>query len=263
MKQTFHITRALAATLLFAASLSAQQTPSPTNSPPHSPQLQAELDHLGTTAKAQILSLPSFTCQEIATSQLIRDQRVRTNVKVQGTVRVIREPGGNLEETYTYKRPFHLLFIPARLPYFVSGGFDSALSYFLPPAQACYQYTLSPRRIDFTTRTGVVPGHICRSRGLKGFALLNAAGDVTHIQRTLPEDVARSLKITAFAAVDLAPVNLNGHVYLLSQHIIATQPLDNGEGYFEATYTNCHRFTSTVTLGPASEINPDNDSKPQ
>ena len=162
--------------------LTAQQTPTPTNSP----QLQAELQRLGSAAETQILALPSFTCEETATSQLIRNQKLRTNIQVQGTVRVVHKPDGAFDETYTYKRPFHLLFIPTRLPYSVRGGFDSALSYFLPPAQACYQYTLSPGRIDFATRTGAVPGHICEERGLKGFALLNPAGDITHIQRTTP-----------------------------------------------------------------------------
>ncbi|MGA8941074.1 MAG: hypothetical protein WB439_18060 [Acidobacteriaceae bacterium] len=259
MTQISHIALVLAASLLLASSLSAQQSPSTSSSTP----LQTQLQRLGAVANAQILSLPNFTCEEAATSQFIRDQKAHSTVHMQGTVRVIRKPNGVIAETYTYKRQFHLLFIPRFLPYFVSGGFEAPLTYFLPAAQACYQYTLSPGRIDFATRTGPVPGHICRERGLKGFALLNAASDVTHIQRTLPEAVAKPLKLAPFAAVDLAPVNLNGNIYLLSQHIIATQPLGNGEGHFEATYTNCRLFTSSVTIGPATEVPPTRASEPQ
>ncbi|MGA7157389.1 MAG: hypothetical protein WBY53_11100 [Acidobacteriaceae bacterium] len=249
MRQSIQITRSLAAILLLAASLSAQQVPKPITLPP----LQAELLHLGAAAEAQILSLPNFTCEETATSQLIRNQKIRTNITVQGTVRVVRKPNGVFDETYAYKRPFHLLIIPRFLPYYVRGGFDSALTYFLPSAQPCYRYTLTPGRIDFATRTSPVSGHICTERGLTGYALLNPAGDVTHIQRTLPNDVAKPFKLASFASIDLAPVTLNGRTYLLSQHIIATEPLGNAEGHFEATYSNCKLFTSTVTIGPSSE----------
>jgi len=229
----------------------------------YSPELQQDLQRLGSQAEQLIQSTPSFTCDETATSQAIRDQKILRSVALSGTVRTIRQPDGRMIETYDYKREHILLFIPKFPPLFVSGGFDTALSYFLPSAQACYRYSLSPSRIDFETRTGEVNGHICREQGLKGFALLDAAGDITHIERTIPPDVAKPIKNVPFAAVDITPVTLNGRVYQLSHHMVATQPLDFSTGRFEATYSNCHLFTSTVTIGPSREIPPSNSANPQ
>lgn len=245
----------------------AQQTPpvayTATYSAGYTPELKQDLQRIGSIANDLIQSLPSFTCDEAAISQAIRDHKVLRTVQAKGTVRVLRDPNGNLNETYTYKRSFHLLFIPSNFPFFVSGGFDSAISYFLPSAQDCYRYSLSPGRIDFETRTGPVSGHICQEQGLKGFALLDADGNITHIERTIPPDVAKPLNLSPFAAIDLTPVSLNGRVYQLSHHMVATQPLDKVMGRFEATYTDCKLFTATVTIGPATEVPSANTPKPQ
>ena len=254
--------------IAFASSVAkAQQTPPvaypATYSAGYAPELKQDLQRIGSTVNELIQSLPSFTCDESAVSQAIRDQKVRRTVQARGTVRVLRDPNGSLNETYTYKRSFHLLFIPSNFPLFVSGGFDTALAYFLPSAQDCYRYSLSPGRIDFETRTGPVSGHICQEQGLKGFALLDADGNITHIERAIPPDVAKPLKLAPFAAIDLTPVSLNGRVYQLSHHMVATQPLDNAMGHFEATYTNCHLFTATVTIGPATEVPTGDPLQPQ
>jgi hypothetical protein len=260
MTRRFTLALLLSSTLSPSPPASTQQ-PNPT---PYSPELQQALQRLGSEAEDLIQSTPSFTCDEAATSQAILNQTILRSVSLTGTVRTIRKPDGRMVETYDYKHEHILFLIPKLPPLFVSGGFDTALSYFLPSAQACYRYTLSPGRIDFETRTGPVSGHICTEQGLKGFALLNPAGDITHIERTIPPDVAKPLKDVPFAAVDIAPVTLNGRVYQLSHHLVATQPLDNNAtGHFEATYTHCHLFTSTVTIGPSSEIPSTNTTQPQ
>lgn len=247
----------------------AQQTPpvaqTATYSAGYAPELKQALQRIGAIANDLLQSMPSFTCDEAATSQAIRDHKVLRSVSLSGTVRTIRKPDGRMVETYDYKREHILFFIPKFPPLFVRGGFDSALFYFLPVAQPCYRYSLSPGRIDFETRTGPVPGHICQEQGLKGFALLSADGNITHIERTIPQDVAKPLKLTPFAAIDLAPIILNGRTYQLSHHMVAEMPVDEDKvmGHFEATYTNCHLFTATVTLGPATELPPADTRKPQ
>lgn len=247
----------------------AQQPPpvayTATYSAGYAPELKQDLQRIGAAANALIQSMPSFTCDETATSHALRDHKIQRTVSLNGTVRTIRKPDGRMVETYDYKREHILFFIPKFPPLFVRGGFDSALAYFLPTAQDCYRYSLSPGRIDFETRSTQVSGHICQEQGLKGFALLDADGNITHIERTLPPDVAKPLKFATFAAIDLTPVSLNGRTYQLSHHMVAEMPLDTNKvmGYFDATYTNCHLFTSTVTLGPATEISPADASKPQ
>ena len=249
---TRRFTFALVLSCIVSASPSASSQQHQPNADPI--ELKQDLQRLGSEADQLIQSTPSFTCDETATSQALRDQKVIRSVSLSGTVRTIRKPDGRMVETYDYKREHILFFIPKFPPLFVSGGFDTALSYFLPSAQACYRYALSPGRIDFETRTGQVSGHICREQGLKGFALLDPAGGITHIERTIPPDVAKPLKDVPFAAIDITPVTLNGRVYQLSHHMVATQALDNATGRFEATYNNCHLFTSTVTIGPATVI---------
>jgi len=243
----------------------AQQTPPvaypATYSAGYAPELKQTLQRIGAAANALIQSIPSFTCDEVATSQAIRDHKTLRSVSLSGTIRTIRNPDGRMVETYDYKREHILFFIPKFPPLFVRGGFDSALVYFLPAAQDCYRYSLSAGRIDFETRTGPVSGHLCQEQGLKGFALLSADGNITHIERTIPPNVATPLNLSTFAAVDLTPVSLNGRIYQLSHHMVATQPLDKAMGHFEATYTNCHLFTATVTLGPATEV-PSGDTAP-
>jgi hypothetical protein len=254
----------IALTLVSIVSATPNASPQLQNPAPYPPALQQALQRLGSEADQLIQSTPSFTCDETATSQAIRDQKVLRTVSLSGTVRTLRKPDGRMVETYDYKREHILFFLPKFPPLLVSGGFDTALSYFLPSAQACYRYSLSPGRIDFETRTGQVSGHICTEQGLKGFALLNPAGDITHIERTIPPAIAKPLKDVPFAAVDIAPVTLNGRTYPLSRHMVATQPMEDGAtGHFEATYTNCHLFTSTVTIGPSTEIPTTNAANPR
>ena len=253
MPRFFHLALIVCGLPLLPPTTSAQQAA-------YSPELQQSLQRIGAAASAQILSIPSFTCDESALSQAIRDHKLVRSVALSGIIRTIRQPNGTLLETNDYKRDHILLFIPKFPPLFVRGGFASALAYFLPSAQDCYRYTLSPGRIDFEARTD--PAHTCAQRGTKGFALLGPDGDVRRIERTIPPDVAAPLKLATFASVDLAPVPLGGTTYLLSHHMVADMPLHDATGHFEATYANCHLFTATVTLGPATEVPPD-AAKPQ
>jgi len=144
------------------------------------------------------------------------------------------------------------------MPTYVSGGFDRAILYFSSTIQPCFSYRLSPHRIDFEG----LPDPTCIYQGTHGFALLDADGNVTHLERTVPPDQARYRALADFAAFDFADINLNGHTFRLSRHLTADVNEGRTTGHFEATYTNCHLFSATVTIGPATEMPPDN-SKPQ
>ena len=222
-----------------------------------SSELEKDLQRIGTAASELMISIPSFTCDETAVSQAIRDGKPVRTVKLSGIVRAIRHTDGRLVETNDYKREHILFVIPKVPPLFVSGGFATALGYFLPYAQACYRYSMSPGRIDFIARTDVPNAHQCKDHGLKGFATLDAAGNVSHIERTVPPDMAKALKLATFASIDLAPVDLNGRMYQLSHHLVAEMPLSGATGRFDATYSNCHRFTASVTLGSSAEVPPE------
>lgn len=257
MQRIFHLAFIFCCIPLIASITTAQQKPPAA----YSPELQQDLQRIGAAASEQILSMPNFTCDETAVSQALRDHKIVRSLSLSGIIRTIRQPDGRLLETNDYKHEHILLFIPKIPPLFVRGGFATALSYFLPAEQGCYRYSLSPGRIDFESRSD--SAHACTQRGTKGFALLSPDGNVSHIERTLPPDVAAPLKLATFAAIDLAPVQLGGNTYQLSHHMVAEMPLHDATGHFEATYASCHLFTATVTLGPATEVPPTDTPNPR
>ena len=135
--------------------------------------------------------------------------------------------------------------------------------YFLPNHQPCYRYSLSPGRIDFKTAPGTASNSTCQNQGMRGFALLDAAGNVTHLERRVSPKAAMELRFANFAAFDFANVDLDGRIYRLSHHLLAEIPQGRTIGRFEATYTGCHLYTATVTIGPATQVPPTDTSKPQ
>ncbi len=218
--------------------------------------LERELQKLGAEAEALNQSLPSLTCQESALSERIDNGKVKQHVAFTASMRAVRSEGGRLHESflfttvngkpYTGKDP--------RLPYYTGGGFDSAMVYFIPAHQACYRYTLSDGRIDFETAAEVESQPQCRNDTVHGFALIDVDGNLTHLERTVSAEATRDFRLVPFAAIDFAPVELNGKVFRLSSHMISGFP----EGRFEATYSDCKLFSVSVTIGPATPLDPDN-----
>jgi hypothetical protein len=216
------------------------------------------LARLGAESVALRRSLPSFTCDEDAVSYAVRNGKTHRRSELTGTLRMTRTAAGDMEETYTFKGGRFLLLGPLDVPLTVSGGFDRAMVYFAPGIQACYRYILSPGRIDFVARTEASRPTFCNEPGTRGFALLDAQGEITHIERTVVPEVAKQLKYVPYAAIDIAPVSLNGRTYELSHHMVAEKPLnEDTTGHFEATYSNCRLFAATVTIGPATVVPPD------
>jgi hypothetical protein len=242
MKPIFHLA-------LLISSLAAAQQPTPP-----SPELTQDLQHLGAAAAALSHSLPSFTCRETVVSQRLHGKRIEQQANFIASLRVNRAADGSLSESYT---PLTLNGQPFTgnsftIPAYVGGGFDRAMLYFSPTLQPCFHYQLSPHRIDFQS----APGPTCKNAGMHGFAFLDTDGNVTHLERTVPPGTARYRGLADFAAFDFADVNLNGHTYRLSRHLLAKIKEGRTTGRFEATYTDCHLFSATVTIGPSTAIPP-------
>jgi hypothetical protein len=220
--------------------------------------LQRELQRLGVVAEALDHSLPSLTCQESAVSERLKRGKVKQHVAFVASMRVLRVPGGPLHETFTLStvngKPYSGK--DPRFPFYTAGGFDAALTYFLPAHQACYRYSLSDGRIDFETSPEFASHPQCRNDGVHGFAVMNADGDVAHIERMVAGDVAHDLHLVPFAAIDFAAVELNGQTYRLSQHLISEYPQGDSTGRFEAFYSGCRLFSVSVTIGPPTEVTP-------
>jgi hypothetical protein len=220
-----------------------------------SPELTQALQRLAAAADALTHSLPSFTCQETVVSQRRHGKKIEQQTNFTANLRVNRAADASLSESFTVLtlngKPFSGGSF--NTPTYVSGGFDRAILYFSSKLQPCFSYRLSPHRIDFE---GVADPK-CIFQGTHGFALLDADGNLTYLERTVPPDQARYRGLADFAAFDFADINLNGRTYRLSRHLLAEVNEGRTTGHFEATYTNCHLFSATVTIGPSTEIPPD------
>jgi|GEM_PF-1794093 len=242
-----------------AAAQLAQQTQDP---------LAQRLAHLGEEADTLAHSLPSFTCTESVQSQELHGRKVVRGVRFTATLRAQRDAEGKLRESFDLETvdgaPWnHGAF---SIPAYVEGGFSRALRYFAPAQQACYRYTLSPdaggSRIDFVAAPHLPPDNACTTEGTRGFALLDAQGNVTHLERSVSPRYSRLYREAPFASIDFAPVPLNGVAYPLSRHIVAELSGAGSTGRFEAQYSACKLFTATVTIHPGPNSGETPDSLP-
>jgi hypothetical protein len=217
------------------------------------PALVKELAQLGAAAEELDNALPSFTCKETGTSQVRRGRKVIRDVTFSATLRAHR-----INEAGAHNETFNLTELNGQpytggyaFPLYVSGGFDKGMRYFSPRLQPCYIYALLPGRIDFATAPDVEEHPQCRNEKLQGFALLDGDGNVTHVERRVPIELANQSRLAPFSAIDFAPVDLNGRIFRLSQHMVSEHSYEQTTARFEVTYTDCKLFVVTVKLLPA------------
>ena len=222
--------------------------------------LQDELKKLGAAALSLQRDLPSFTCTETGLSQALKKGKVKEQVRFVAEVRVERAAGGRLGEELEVsevngKRPRDR-FDP---PFMVGGGFGESLFFFLPTTQACFHYSLSAGRIDFESPPGTFDRPQCTNTGApKGFALLDDAGNATHLERQVPHEYAEQVHVVDFTAIDFVATELDGKVYPLTAKMVADEPKEDGVTvHFEATYTGCHLFKATSRILPGETVVPD------
>jgi hypothetical protein len=221
--------------------------------------LKGELQRLGEAATTLEHTLPNFTCQEKAISRALKGKKVTMTTEFVSTLRAQRAADGSLDESFSFSEVNGKPFTNGtfRLPVYVSGGFDKAMRYFAPTLQVCYRYSLSPGRIDFAAINDPPGQPQCKEKDLQGFALLDAEGNATHVERRVAPEAAQAVHEATYAAVDFAAVALNGRTYWLSQHLYAEMPMFHHPTTFSADYTDCKLFTATVTLHSVPDSGPD------
>ncbi len=96
--------------------------------------------------------------------------------------------------------------------------------------------------------------------GVYSCSMLTAT--LTHIERTVSANATRDLRLVPFAAIDFAPVELNGEVFRLSSHLVTEFPEGDSKGRFEATYSDCKLFKATSTILPGVIPVPEGDAAP-
>lgn len=236
---------------VFMASCAWSQQAAPDN-------LDETLKRLGDSAKELQHSLPSFTCEETGLSEWHFRGRTGDHDIFTATLRAKRTSEGTLSESYQLThlngRPFSSG--EFTFPYYVSGGFERAMRYFLPEQQVCYRYSLSNNRLTFEPAPDVATHAECVNSGLQGMALLDENGDILHLERRVPQQAAKQFNLAPFASIDFAPVVLNGKTFRLSSHMSSEMIQGEFVMHFEATYSDCRLFTATVKIVPANEVDP-------
>jgi hypothetical protein len=255
--------RLLAAVMLIACSAVAQGPGAAVTMSQSTAPRQAELKQLAATAQSLQHDLPSFTCNETALSQAIKKKKVKEQTPFSGELRVQRGGDGRLHERLAIREVNGKPYRGGRFepPLMVEGGFDQTLDYFLPDRQACFRFSVGPGRINFESTPGTIERPVCAEAGApRGFALLDEAGNVTHVERQVPLELARQYHIVDFSSVDFVATELDGKMYPLSAKVVAEVAKDGATLHFEAAYTGCHLFKATSTILP--DVTPVPESGP-
>lgn len=236
------------------------------------PELRRELARLAAAADSLEHLLPSFSCQEDVISELLSGKKVKKHAAFTAEVRTRRDSDGLLDETFTmqtlngkpvvWRKGAKGSYVRFDLPVYIKGGFDHTMSYFTSVRQECYRFALGKGRIDFETAPDVTAHSRCRDDQAHGFVLLDAQGDAVHIERQVSAAAAEKFHLASYAAIDLAPVELGGRTFWLSQRLTAEEALGPRMARYEAVYTGCHLYTATVTIGPSRPVEPDATPRP-
>ena len=251
------------------------QAPAPAGSvadPQPAPvELGALLDRLVANAQQYRATLPSLTADEHISSEasflIFKD-----HAEAQGTFRVIRaSPGKPLEESRQIQIMNGNAIEPgktAKLPVTLFGGFGSFQDmFFTPRHRLCFTFTLLPEPgPDDTLQIGIAglegtptePGCQQDREGLTGLVRVDrATGQLVHLERTIPENVAVKGNLAPFASVDCAPTKVGEETFWLPTVVVGRVQSGKIRGQFIAHYSNYHRYTASIKLLPgATEVDP-------
>ncbi|MBB5331586.1 hypothetical protein [Tunturiibacter gelidoferens] len=241
----------------FAVALGQQPTPA----------LDQLLSRVEDNTEQYKATVPSFLCDEHITSQELRDGKLKHETTIDALFRVTRS-GETLEESREVKaingEPSSTKKL--NMPISFSGGFSGALAKFLSAERReCFDYRpdtsapVSPgtEAFTFTAREAAAKQPACSTiqPGTTGrFVVDSATMQVSPIERTVPNPIGRDQSVLGTAAVDFAPVNLNGKSFWLPSTVAAftTETPKTSAFRFTAKYSNYHRFTASSTILPTT-----------
>jgi hypothetical protein len=233
------------------------------------PALDQLLSRVEANTEQYKATVPSFFCDEHITSQELHDGKLKHETTIEALFRVTRSaaPDVTLEESREVKSINGKPSTSKKLemPISFSGGFSGALAKFLSAERRqCFDYRPDPsasasgtEAITFAASEAAAKQPSCSTihPGTTGrFVVDSATMQVTHIERTVPNPVGRDQSVLGTAAVDFAPVTLNGKSFWLPSTITAftTETPKTSTFRFTAKYSNYHRFTASSTILPTT-----------
>lgn len=219
--------------LLILSSAAFAQNPSP-------------LDAAKARAAQLTENLPSYTCDVTGRAETTRDGKTHDHVKLEGAVDVRKTPVG-FNVSWRWTLHGSLFNWHPEKSFFVHSDFLEVEGHLVGVVQPCYRFSMdSARRIDFTSTNSA--DKVCsKEQNVNGFFELNPDGMIHRAELKHP-----GAQITQ-ASIDLVPVDLNGSVHMLTEHLILEHPADIGLQRFDVHYANCHVFTAKATLEPVAE----------
>lgn len=223
------------------------------------PSLDELLPRLYAYAREYRAKLPSLSCDESITSQTVRNGKVEKEVKIEATLRVIRDDAkaGHSTEILAYKkingrrpRPHFTI------PYLVQGGFANAVGFAREDNMDCFDYRLVSQdggttlRLDMTLKPDQAVPHCIELPGnYRKTVLVDAGtGRITHVERTISPESAKQEKQAYFFSTDYRPQKLGGETFWLPAKVYAHDADDQLRMY--ATYSNFHRYTGELKVLP-------------
>jgi hypothetical protein len=213
------------------------------------------------------VSVPSFVCKEHVVSQEVHEGKIKHETTVDAVFSVTRSTAkaNTLEESREVKlvdgKPASGKKVT--MPLSFSGGFSGALNKFLssdhrlcfsyaadastpsPDGTAGFTFVANPASANDPACAGIQPG-------TSGKFTVDTAMQVTHIERTVQNPVGKDQTVLGTAAVDYAPVVLNGKSFWLPTTITAftTETAKTNGLRFTAHYSEYHRFAATAAIVP-------------
>jgi hypothetical protein len=202
--------------------------------------------------------LPSLSCHESISILDLKRGEVKRATRLEGMIRVVRngESRSPFTETHTFLTKDGVA-APEKfnLSYWVNGGFANALGLSHPEARGCNDFRVTRRggdggiRVDVAERADAQSQPVCQQFSLPGYRktiIMDDAGHVLHVDRSVPADVARRYKEVSFAAMDYAPVKLGDETLWLPSRMESHDPKDDHR--LEVKYSECQRFTGSIKI---------------
>ena len=242
--------------------------PLPSQSPATTSELTAEklVDQLVANAALYHTTLPSLTASEA----IVSDHAFlgfNRHTEAQATFRALQSPtAARLDESRQITQLNGKPVPPDQhphLPFTLFGGFGRFQDmFFTAKRRACFTFTLvpqtnpgSPLELHITPSPSIATMPECELglQGLTGIARVDPAShQLTHLERTIPVDVAAKSNHASFASVDSAPTQVGDQSFWLPIVVIGRMDSGKAKGQFTAHYSNYRRFTSTATLLPTT-----------
>jgi hypothetical protein len=221
------------------------------------PATPEQIQHVIDYARNYRANVPSLECDESMLSQRIHNGKVNWEVKINATLRELRDdkgPGGFRDE-YTFKTVNGRKAKPHfRSPYFVYNVFANSLGIGDRPLPACLTYRATTLDDGLTLQLTIDAKPDMRDPSCdklpddyhKTLLIDTASGAVRHVERRIsPVYAERNLEIP-YVSIDFAPQKLEDQTFWLPIRFEADDL--QLEGRMIATYSNFHRYIGETKI---------------